>query len=141
MKAFSRNIAFCALVLFCEPIAAAPKQRVVIVSGPTVVAFFPPVTQAELSNEPDTNEALADFRYYAARVRERAGEVGIDFEEIEASSFSVKCGAKTMVFRPKKTKVGYYFVAPGKSPHVEYGVMTDSDILHIATEYFQIAPK
>jgi hypothetical protein len=96
---------------------------VVIVSGPTVIAFFPPVTQAELSNEPNTNEALADFRYYGARVRERAGEVGIDFEEIHASSFSVRCGAKTVVFRPKKTKVGYYFVEPGKSPRVEYGVL------------------
>jgi hypothetical protein len=141
MKAFSWNIAFCALVLFCGPIVAAPKQRVVIVNGPTVVAFFPPVTGAELSNEPDTNEGLTDFRYYAARVRERAGKLGIDFEEIEASSFSVKCGAKTIVFRPNKTKAGYYFVAPGKSPRVEYGVMTDADILHIAAEYFEIAPK
>jgi hypothetical protein len=141
MKAFSRNIVFFVLVLFCGPTTAAPKERVFIVNRPTVVAFFPPVAEAELSKDPDTNEALEDFRYYAARVRDRAGEVGIDFEEIEASSFSVKCGAKTIVFRPKKTKVGYYFVAPGKSPRVEYGVLTDSDILHIATEYFQIAPK
>jgi hypothetical protein len=71
---------------------------VVIVSGPTVIAFFPPVTQAELSDEPDTNEALADFRYYIARVREWAGEVGMDFEEIHASSFSVKYGAKRWCF-------------------------------------------
>jgi hypothetical protein len=38
-----------------------------------------------------------------------------------------------------KIGVGYFFIAPGKEPHVEYGVMTDADLLDAARKYFGIA--
>jgi len=128
-------------VFLCRPLGAAPKEKLVVANRPTVVAFFPPVTDTDLSNNPDTNESLADFQFYATRVREKLHDAGIDFQEIYALSFAIKYGTKTTTFRPKKTTVGYYFVAPGRSPRVEYGVMTDADILHIATEYFHLASK
>ena len=59
---------------------------------------------------------------------------------IYASSFDVKSGVKIRSFHPK-IDVGYYFVEPGRSPRVEYGVMTDIDIMHIATEYFRLGSK
>jgi len=37
--------------------------------------------------------------------------------------------------------VGYYFIAPGKAPHIEYGVLTDVDIVQAAAAYFQLALK
>jgi hypothetical protein len=37
------------------PIAAAEKQHVVVVRGPTVVAFFKPGTDAEMEKDPDTS--------------------------------------------------------------------------------------
>ena len=141
MKLFCSILTLSVFVLFCPPIGAAPKEKLVVVNRPTVVAFFPPVTDAELSNNPDTNEALADFQFYATKAREKFHNEGIDFEEIYALSFAVKCGTKTTTFRPKKTTVGYYFIAPGKSPRIEYGVMTDADILQVASEYFHLAPK
>jgi hypothetical protein len=128
-------------VLLCRPLDAAPGRTLVIVTRPTVVAFFPPVTDTKLSNDPDTNESLTDFQVYATRVREKLHDAGIDFDEIYVLSFAVKCGTKTTTFRPKKTTVGYYFIAPGKSPRVEYGVMTDDDILHVAAEYFHLSSK
>ena len=111
-----------------------------MVKRPTVVAFFTPMTDAELAKNPDANEALADFQVYAERMSGRLDGMGIDFEEIYATSFVVKRGAKTTTFRPKKG-VGYYFVALGKTPRVEYGVMTDTSILQIASEYFRFAAK
>jgi len=33
-------------------------------------------------------------------------------------------------------KVGYYYIAPGRKPRLEYGVATDLDILQIASDYF-----
>lgn len=99
------------------------------------------MTEAELSKDPDTNESLADFQFYATRVREKLRNAGIDFEEIYASSFAVKCGTKTTTFHPKKVTVGYYFVVPGRSPRVEYGVMTDEGIFDVAAEYFRLASK
>jgi len=113
-------VALSVSVLLCLALGAAPKEKLVVVSGPTVVAFFPPVTDAELSKDPDTNESLADFQLYATTAREKLNNAGVSFEEIYATSFAVRCGAKATTFRPKKAKVGYYFITPGKSPRVEY---------------------
>ena len=121
MKLFGWILTLSVVVFLCRPLRAAPKGKLVVVDRPTVVAFFPPVTDAEISNDPDTNESLADFQFYATRVRKELHSAGIDFEEIYALSFAVKCGTKTMTFHPKKTTVGYYFIAPGKPPRVEYG--------------------
>lgn len=129
------------LFLLCGSLKATPNENLVVVKGPTVVAFFPPVTQAELSKDPDTNEALADFQHYARSAREQLHNAGVDFEELYVSSFGVESGGKTTTFRPGKLKVGYYFVAPEKSPRVEYGVMTDSDVLQVATEYFHLTSR
>jgi hypothetical protein len=141
MRLFGCIVILSVSVLLCLPSGAAPKEKLVVVNGPTVVAFFPSVTDAELAKDPDTNESLADFQLYATSVREELRSAGIEFEEIYASSFAVRCRAKTTTFRPKKTTVGYYFITPGRAPRVEYGVMTDVDILRVAAEYFQLASK
>jgi hypothetical protein len=141
MRPFGWIVTLPVSVVLCLALGAAPKEKLVVVNGPTVVAFFPPVTDTGLSKDPDTNESLADFQRYATRVREKLNNAGIKLEEINASSFAVRCEAKTTTFHPKKTTVGYYFIAPEKSPRVEYGVMTDVDILRVAAEYFQLASK
>ena len=129
----------CALL--CEPVRAAQTPKVIAVNGPTVIAFFPPVTDKDLSRDPDTNESLSDFQFYAQRARGDLHDAGIDFQVIYASSFSVKFGTKTKNFHPQKIHVGYYFVAPGKSPRVEYGVTAPADILQVAKEYFHTPPR
>ncbi len=143
MKRLMSAIACVALCAFTDPVApaAAEKQPVVVVRGPIVVAFFEPVPQAKLAKEPDTNEALADFQLYATSVREPLRKAGIEFHELYAHSFRLRVGNKLTTFRPGKVGVGYYLVAPGKDPRVEYGVMTDADLLQLANEYFGISPK
>ena len=101
------------------------------------MAFFP-VTQGDLKNDPDTNEALADFQFYAGKVRRLLHDAGIDFHEIYAPSFRVQQGTKITTFHPGKVKVGYYFIAPRKKPRVDYGVMSDTDLLLVAKEYFAL---
>jgi uncharacterized protein YggE len=115
---------------------AADTPPMVVVQGATVVAFFPPVTKAELEKDPDTNEALADFQTYLARVRKPFKKSGIEVHELYTHSFQVRIGKTVTTFRPKKEEIGYYFVAPGKEPRIEYGVMTHADLLDIAHEYF-----
>ena len=123
-------------LLLAPSLVATPKNTIVVIGRPTVVAFFPPVTSAELNADPDTNEALSDFQLYATRVRKLLNDAGIDFKEIYAKSFQVQRGTRITSFRPGKVDVGYYFVAPSKEPHIEYGVLTDADLLQIAKEYF-----
>jgi hypothetical protein len=134
-------VTLIALLLLDWSLVAAQKQTVIIVDRLTVVAFFPPVTDAELDKDPDTNEALSDFQLYTRQARKRLEAVDIQFQEIYATSFDVRIHGKTTTFRPKKIKVGYYFVAPDKAPRIQYGVMTDIDILQVATEYFRLPSK
>jgi hypothetical protein len=128
-------------LLLATSLLGAPKQTELVVSGPTVIAFFPPVTQAELNKDSDTNETLADFQFCAKNVREPLHNAGIDFQEVYALSFRVQIGAKITTFRPGKVNVGYYFIAPNRKPRVEYGVMTDVDLQKIANEYFRLSLK
>jgi len=115
---------------------AAETPPLVVVSGKTIVAFFPPVTDAELQKNPDANKTLGDFQTYASRVREPLKRAGITFHELYVHSFRVRVGKSVTSFRPAKVDVGYYFITPGKEPRIEYGVMTDTDLLQVAADYF-----
>jgi hypothetical protein len=120
---------------------AAVASFTFVVRRPMIVAFFPPVTEAELKADPDTNEALSDFQVYAKLVREPLRKAGIDFHEVYARSFRIRVGATVRTFRSGDVDVGYYFVAPGKKPRIEYGVMSAADLLEIAGAYFGIVTK
>jgi hypothetical protein len=128
----------CPVMVFLGVFAARAEdpQPIIPVRGPTTVAFFEPVTEAELKADPDTNEALSDFQVYAAGAREGFQDTGIEFHEIYARSFRIRIGNRTTTFRAGKDAVGYYFVALGKKPRIEYGVNTGERLVNIAKEYF-----
>jgi hypothetical protein len=106
------------------------------ISRPTVLAFFAPVRPTESKEDAaDSNEALADFQLYGREGRKRLEEAGVDYKEVYASRFRVQLGGATSIVRPAKS-VGYYFVAPGKKAHIEYGVLTDTDLLQEVKKYF-----
>jgi len=123
------------------PLQSAKKTPTFDVHRPTILAFFLPLTDAELSKDPDTNTALDDFQFYAGKVRGLLDKRGIDFREVYAHSFTIRMGKAATTFKPTKVYVGYYLVAPGRKPRVEYGVMTDADLLQVADEYFGTVKK
>jgi len=104
------------------------------IDSPTIIAFFP-ITQKDAKSG-DTNEALSDFQLYLAQSQTRLQQKGIDLKVTYAEIFRVSTGGETKLFRPEARQDGYYFIAPGKQPHFEYGVMTDSDLLEAADRYF-----
>jgi hypothetical protein len=104
------------------------------IDKPTILAFFAPVNQAQ-SKDVAADETRADFQFYGQQVRKPLATMGVDYKEIYMPGFVVRVGHVTMTFRPANG-VGYYFVAPDKKPHVKYGVMTDSDLLQAAHNYF-----
>jgi len=125
-------------VFLCATLAAGPNKKEILVKRPTIVAFFP-MTDADLAKDSDANDALADFQFYAGTVRGLLDNMGIGFEEVYTTVFDIKCDGKTTKFRPKRGAAGYYLVAPGRAPRVEYGVMTNTDLLEIASAYFRPA--
>lgn len=135
MKTLVASTALALLLLAPGYAQEAPIQTFVI-SRPTIVAFFPPLSEADLDKNPDMNEALGDFQLYASRAQAPLKKAGIDFEVVSAVTFNVKDGATARTFRTGKIGIGYYFIAPGKAPHIEFGVMTDDDILAMAAKVF-----
>ncbi len=133
-----RRIILSLLVIYLLPVSlnAGPKIPIVVVKGPSVIAFFSPVTEADLNKDDEANEALSDFQYYLQGAKPRLEKAGIKVHELYAKSFTVKLPSSTTTFKPQETEVGYYFISPGKKPRIQYGVMTDVDLLDVATEYF-----
>lgn len=107
---------------------------------PTIVAFFPNAPKIG-SDDTDENEALSNFKYYAERAKNPLNELGIQFTVLSDRSFRVRSNNKTFLFAPKDNVPGYYFVAHGKKPRIEYGVMTDTDLVDLAKQYFDFADK
>jgi hypothetical protein len=105
------------------------------------VAFFEPVSEKVMRKDESKNEVLSDFQLYARQVRGPLLRKGVEFREMYATSFRLQDGDRVSLFRSDKVgnvKVGYYFIAPGKKPRIQYGVMTDADILRMANEYFEL---
>jgi len=133
------------MILACVGVVAAgvsssaqsvEHEQLVTVNGPTIVAFFPPVSQRELQDNPDTNEVLSDFQLYTGQASEPLRKAGITFEQLYTRSFRVKVEKSVSRFVPAQPGIGYYLVAPGKKPRVVYGVTTDADLVSQANEYF-----
>jgi len=105
------------LLVGCSPVTiGAAKQPKISVRGPTIIAFFSPVTQAELEKGTSgTNEALADFQFYAAQVRAPLSKSAIAFHEIYAHSFWVIVGSRSAVFKPDKVEVDITLSPQAKS--------------------------
>ncbi len=107
---------------------------------PTVLAFFRPTSHADESGS-KANDALSDFQVYLRQASVPLGKAGIEVHDVYARSFQVRDGMKTTTFQTKKIGIGYYLVSPGKKPRVEYGLMSDSDLVRVASEYFDMTIK
>ena len=118
-------------------ILSAQTARTIEVRRPTVVAFYVPQLAGEDPEKDGTDEALSDFRFYLGPARKALKAMGMNLELVEAPSFQVRLGGKARIFRPAEA-VGYYLIAPGKEPRIEYGVMTDLDIVQVAKEYLAL---
>lgn len=125
------------LVCLAAAATARPADRQpVVVRGNSIIAFFPPVSNSEMDKDPDLNEVLSDFQLYTSKARNPLRKMKIEFQVIYARSLRIRTGNRARTFRPKGADVGYYFMVPGKEPRVEYGVMTDTDLIQTAHEYF-----
>jgi hypothetical protein len=143
LSAMRQSICFVALTFFLAGIAHAQPMRhqtsLIAIHGPSIVAFFFPMTEAEANSGEGDAEALDDFNFYFYSVEKRLKKAGIEFQQFSGRSFTVLDGGKRRSFHTGKIGIGYYFIAPGKEPHVEYGVMTDEDLVDASQKYFGFA--
>ena len=119
--------------------AQSPSQIPTIeIQRDTVIAFYNPAPK-NVEPDADSDESLSDFQLYAGSVRQPLGKLGIDLKVLYVRSFRLQFGGRNTEFRPRSDTAGYYLIAPGKKPLIEYGVMTDADLLLVAKRYFGLA--
>ena len=114
------RIEFISLLLILVTLPGnTAEQPLIVITGPTVIAFFPPINNEMLAKDFDTNTTLDDFQFYASKAREPLKKAFVDFQEVYAHSFRVRDGKKQIIFQPKNTNIGYYFISPGMESVVE----------------------
>jgi hypothetical protein len=118
----------------------AGKLPVIVIHRRTIIAFFVGANEVR-EIDADGNESLSDFQLYAYQAKGPLKKMKVDLLDTTSATFSVQTGTKIVDFHPAQ-KIGYYFIAPGQEPRVEYGVHTDDQLIEIASRYFAVtAPK
>src|SRR5271157_2091 len=114
---------------------------VISIAGPTIIAYFV-TTQKEIDQDSGGNisEALGDFQTFVNNIDQYSMTKGIRIYQTYKDTIRYKIGRKLEVFHPKvdSEKVGYIFINQQKKLKIQYGVMTDEDILGFAEEIFKI---
>jgi hypothetical protein len=125
-------IAYLVLVASAKSAGTEP----VVVNGPTIVAYFPPVTQSAVDADQGLSETLGDFQFHLRTAEPCLKKAGIAVFERYGVSFDLRDGSAGTIFRPKTNEIGYYFIAPGRKPRIERSLIADVGLLQIAREYF-----
>ena len=118
--------------------ALSTAKKAVVVTGPTLVAFFA-ISQSEVDADPDGAEALGDFRHHLGGARAALERAGFAVHETYADTVRLLVSGRTIDFRPREhsVRIGYYLIAPGRAPQIEYGVLTNDDVVDVAMAYFR----
>ena len=121
--------------------SGSPPSRLVEVTGPTLVAFAPPITEKQLDADPNLGDVLDDFQVFLARARPKLEQAGVRVIVLTTRSFRVRSANKTSTYRPGRVDIGYYFVRPGRKPRIVLGVADDEELLNTAKQYFNLVEE
>jgi hypothetical protein len=126
------------LLCVAVPLASAAEQQTrFVVTRPTLISFFLDSTDKKVRR--DGNEALAGFQFYLPDAEHTLEQAGVEVHQVfHVTSFRVKSRSQWRTFAPRKVTFGYYFVAPGREPRIEYGADDTDTILGFAAEYFHL---
>jgi hypothetical protein len=114
----------------------------VVVEGPTLVAFYPATTQAQVDSSEDLATVFDDFSYHLSSAADSLRALGITLREREVGTIQlVESGRRRHFILPKDSAdFGYLFLAPRRAQRAYYGVMTNSDLVAAAHEYLAPGP-
>jgi hypothetical protein len=125
--------------LAAPPPTPAPLPEPVPVVGPTVIAFAPLVSAAELERLTDNAVALDDFTHYLASFRSCLAASGVALHEVHGSQLRTRQVTGIVPFNTGTVGAfGYYLIAPGRRAKVLRGVHSPADLATAASAYFSI---
>lgn len=122
--------------------ADSADSNVVLINGPTLLAFYPAVTQAQVDTSEELTTVFDDFSYHLSTAADSLRALGVKVEERPVGQLRfIEAGEKRQ-FMPAKdsSDFGYLFLAPRRAMRVHYGVMTNTDLVQSAREYLESKP-
>jgi len=118
------------------PGAHVPDSAWVAVTGPTLVGFFPPVTEAQTAADEELATTLDDFGWHLAEATASLRAQGFAVEARFTDTLWLRAGAERWKFvPPDSARIGYYLVAPGRAPNVRYHVHADAELIELGAAY------
>lgn len=114
----------------------------VAVDRPTLIAFYPAVTQAQVDSSEELATVFDDFSYHLSSAADSLRALGITIESRPLGEIRFVEASQHRQFLPAKdsAEFGYLFLAPGRAQRVYYSVMSDSDLVETAHEYLENRP-
>jgi hypothetical protein len=113
-----------------------------VMNGPTVIAFYA-LTKEQVARGGDASEAFADFERQLKGVDRALDSLGVrlDYQYSDTIQYQVNGVAHAWHPPSDSLRVGYLFLGPGRILDVQYGVMTNSDLLDQTRNWLRKAPS
>ena len=121
--------------------ASVPDSTWIVVNQPVFVAFFPPVSEAQTTEDQDLNTVLDDFGWHITQATDSLEAEGFRVEVRFEDTLWLRSGHHEWRFVPLPDSTpGYYLVAPNRTPVILYGVRTDIDLVEAAVRFRRAGP-
>ena len=137
------GVGVCLLLLTASrPVAGEPEPGVVevAVAGPMAIGFYPPVSDAEIEEDPGTREGLAHLEFALSDVAKCLKSQGVSVRAELARILVLRVGDTVHRIDLPHESVGAYLVVPGREPRVVYATAGPSSLQvllpNAAAEYF-----
>lgn len=117
--------------------SAVPESVWVEVRGPTLVAFYPLMSNAELEADPALAGALDDLAYHIGTAMDSLHAAGYGVEYCSGDTVWMRTGTvrSRFVRSPDSAAVGYVFTDTTGRRAVIYRVLTHLDLVEYAHEF------
>jgi hypothetical protein len=114
----------------------------VAIDGPTLIAFYPAVTQAQVDSSEELATVFDDFSYHLSSATDSLRALGLTVKERPLGEIRVVEAGRQWQFVPAKDSAdfGYLLLAPGRAHRVYYSVMSNSDLVETAHEFLENRP-
>lgn len=122
---------------------AIPDSTAVHVHGPTLISFYPTVTQAQIDSSEDLATVLDDFSYHRSTAQDSLRAMGFTMVDHPPGTIRVidASGSRSIVLAPDSADVGFVLVAPGRRDRVMYGVMTGGELIDAGRKFLAAVPS
>ncbi len=111
--------------------ASRPDSSLIVVTGPTMVVFYPGA-YAAVDSGGDVAEEIGDQQYHLGTARPALDSLGVTvYERYGGNIEYLQRDGMRGLFTPSSdsARAGYLFLRPGAAAQVHYGVLPHTDML------------